>query len=163
MTRSLGIAVIPILIATPVFGQSLVEAAKKAQEQREPAESASRVWTNADVPRNGRPLTATGTTRPTVPVTRVRPIPQPAADGGDPDLVRAEELPVSLARIRRKLEQAPPSHESLLRFDFYVEVVGKAPAFHIFEGFDLHGGPVPYGAPTHSDMLRHWRWGWTPR
>ncbi len=75
--------------------------------------------------------------------------------GWDPDLLRAEELPVSLARIRRKLAQAPPSHASLLRFDVYVEVVGKAPPFHIFEGFDLHAGPVPYGAPTHSDMIRH--------
>ncbi len=75
--------------------------------------------------------------------------------GGDPDLLRAEELPVSLARIRRKLAQAPPSHESLLRLDIYIEVVGKAPALNIFEGFDLHAGPVPYGAPTHSDLIRH--------
>ncbi len=75
--------------------------------------------------------------------------------GWDPDLLPAEELPVSLARIRRKLAQAPPSHTSLLRLDVYVEVVGKAPAFHLFEGFDLHAGPVPYGAPTHSDMIRH--------
>ena len=75
--------------------------------------------------------------------------------GGDPDLLRAEELPVSLERIRRKLAQAPPSYTSLLRLDVYVEVVGKAPEFNIFEGFDLHAGPVPYGAPTHSDMIRH--------
>ena len=82
------------------------------------------------------------------------PSPQDST-GGDPNLLRAEELPVSLARIRRKLAQAPPSHASLLRLDVYVEVVGKAPAFHIFEGVDLHAGPVPYGAPTHSDMIRH--------
>ena len=82
------------------------------------------------------------------------PRPQ-ASTGGNPDLLRAEELPVSLARIRRKLEQAPPSHASLLRLDVYVEVVGKAPAFHIFEGVDLQAGPVPYGAPTHSDLIRH--------
>ena len=82
------------------------------------------------------------------------PRPQ-GSTGGDPDLLHAEELPVSLARIRRKLEEAPPSHTFLLRLEVYVEVVGKAPAFHIFEGFDLHTGPVPYGAPTHSDMMRH--------
>ena len=75
--------------------------------------------------------------------------------GGDPDLLPAEELPVSLARIRRKLAQAPPWHASLVRLHVYVEVVGKAPAFHIFDGFDLHAGPVPYGAPTHRDMIRH--------
>ena len=82
-TRYLSIAAIAILIATPVFGQSLielVEAAKKAQEQRESTDSPSRVWTNADLPRNGRPRTATGTTRRSVPVTRVRPIPQRAAE-----------------------------------------------------------------------------------
>ena len=82
------------------------------------------------------------------------PRPQ-ASTGWNPDLLRAEELPVSLARIRRKLAQAPPSHASLLRLDVYVEVIGKAPAFHIFEGVDLHAGPVPYGAPTHSDLIRH--------
>ena len=82
------------------------------------------------------------------------PNPQQSTDG-DPNLLRAEELPVSLSRIRRKLAQAPPSHASLLRFDAYVEVVGKAPAFKIFEGVDLQAGPVPYGAPTHSDMIRH--------
>ena len=82
------------------------------------------------------------------------PSPQ-GSTGGDPNLLRAENLPVSLARIRRKLAQAPPSHASLLRLDVYVEVVGKAPAFHIFEGVDLHAGPVPYGAPKHSDMIRH--------
>ena len=82
------------------------------------------------------------------------PRPQ-VSTGGNPDLLRAEEFPVSLARIRRKLAQAPPSHASLLRLDVYVDVVGKAPAFHIFEGVDLQVGPVPYGAPTHSDLIRH--------
>ena len=82
------------------------------------------------------------------------PSPQQST-GGDLNLLRAEELPVSLSRIRRKLAQAPPSRASLLRLDVYVEVVGKAPAFRIFEGVDLQAGPVPYGAPTHSDMIRH--------
>ena len=85
---------------------------------------------------------------------RAGPSPQQSI-GGDPKLLRAEELPVSLARIRRKLAQAPPSHASLLRLDVYVEVIGKAPAFQHFEGVDLHAGPVPYGAPTHSDLIRH--------
>ena len=82
------------------------------------------------------------------------PSPQQST-GGDLNLLRAEELPVSLSRIRRKLAQAPPSRASPLRLDVYVEVVGKAPAFRIFEGVDLQAGPVPYGAPTHSDMIRH--------
>ena len=82
------------------------------------------------------------------------PSPQQST-GGDPNLLRAEELPVSLSRIRRKLAQAPPSRASLLRLDVYVEVVGRAPALKIFEGVDLQAGSVPYGAPTHSDMMRH--------
>ena len=72
-----------------------------------------------------------------------------------PTPLRAEELPVSLERIKRKLAQVPPSQEFHLRLAYYLEVYGRAPQLDIFEKFDLHNGPVPYGAPTHSDMVRH--------
>ena len=72
-----------------------------------------------------------------------------------PAPLRAEELPVSLERIKRKLAQVPPSREFHLRLDYYIEVYGRAPQLDIFESFDLHNGPVPYGAPTHSDMVQH--------
>ncbi len=65
----------------------------------------------------------------------------------------AEELPVSLERIKRKLAQVAPAQSSLLRLDYYVEVYGRAPKIDILQGFDVHSGPVPYGAPTHADLL----------
>ena len=75
--------------------------------------------------------------------------------GQQPATLRAQELPVSLERIKRKLAQVPPSQEFLLRLDYYVEVHGSAPQLDIFEGFDLHAGPVPFSAPTHNEMIRH--------
>ena len=75
--------------------------------------------------------------------------------GQQPATLRAQELPVSLERIKRKLTQVPPSQEFLLRLDYYVEVYGRTPQLDIFEAFDLHAGPVPFGPPTHSEMIRH--------
>ena len=75
--------------------------------------------------------------------------------GQRPATLRARELPVSLERIKRKLAQVPPSQEFLLRLDYYVEVHGRAPQLDIFEAFDLHAAPVPFGAPTHSEMIWH--------
>ncbi len=65
----------------------------------------------------------------------------------------AEELPVSLERIKRKLAQLAPAQSSLLRLDYYIEVYGRAPKINVLQAFDVHNGPVPYGAPTHADLL----------
>ncbi len=65
----------------------------------------------------------------------------------------AEDLPVSLERITRKLAQVEPSQSSVLRLDYYVEVYGRAPRIDVFQAFDVHSGPVPYGAPTHAELL----------
>ncbi len=73
--------------------------------------------------------------------------------GEQPGTLPAEELPVSLERIKRKLAQVTPTQSSLLRLDYYVEVYGRAPKIDILQGFDVHSGPVPYGAPTHADLL----------
>ena len=48
----------------------------------------------------------------------------------------AEQLPVSL-RIKRKLDRVP---------------VAADERNLLFDGFDVHNGPVPYGAPTHATM-----------
>ena len=74
----------------------------------------------------------------------------PAAD----TRLDAEQLPVSLERIKRKLDRlaVAANDRSVLRLRFYVEVYGRAPRINIFEGFDVHNGPVPYGAPTHTTM-----------
>ena len=75
----------------------------------------------------------------------------------DRDLVPlpAEELPVSLERIKRQLDRLPPTRKerSLLRLSYYIEVYGRSPRIDIVRGFDVHNGPVPCGAPTHSEML----------
>ncbi len=73
--------------------------------------------------------------------------------GEQPRTLPAEELPVSLERIKRKLARVTPTQSSLLRLDYYVEVYGRAPKIDVLQGFDVHSGPVPYGAPTHADLL----------
>ena len=68
--------------------------------------------------------------------------------------LEAVDLPVSLERIRNQLERLPvaQSEQDVLRLNFYVRVYGRAPDVELFEGYDLHNGPVPYGTPTHADM-----------
>ena len=73
--------------------------------------------------------------------------------GEQSDPLPAEELPASLERIQRKLAQVGPAQSSLLRLDYYVEVYGRAPKINVLQDFDVHSGPVPYGAPTHAELL----------
>jgi hypothetical protein len=64
-------------------------------------------------------------------------------------------LPISLHRIQRELRQSASteSHEGL-RLRYQVDVYGRAPAIELFTKDDnLRSGPVPYGAPTHKQML----------
>ena len=67
----------------------------------------------------------------------------------------AETPPVSLERIKRQLDRLPPTHEerSLLRLSSYIEVYGRLPRIDLVQGFDVHNGPVPYGVPTHAELL----------
>jgi len=67
----------------------------------------------------------------------------------------ADELPVSLDRIKRQLDRLPSAQEkrSLLRLNYYIEVYGRSPGINIVRGFDVYNGPVPYRSPTHSEML----------
>ena len=69
-------------------------------------------------------------------------------------VLNAVELPISLERIRRKLDRLPASDEerNLLRLDYYIEVYGHAPDLNVLDGFDIHNGPVPYGS-SHWDIL----------
>ena len=55
----------------------------------------------------------------------------------------------------RQLDRLPPNHEerSLLRLSSYIEVYGRLPRIDLVQGFDVHNGPVPYGAPTHAELL----------
>jgi hypothetical protein len=68
----------------------------------------------------------------------------------DPD-----KLPISVDRIRSKLAALPPSEDALgLQLRYYIEVYGRAVPLELFAGVDLRMGPVPYGAPTHAELIR---------
>jgi hypothetical protein len=78
-----------------------------------------------------------------------------AADAqGDVDVSR---LPVNLERIHRELQRSTIREEREgLNLRYVVEVYGRAPAIVLFGPKDnLVHGPVPYGAPTHRDMIEH--------
>ncbi len=78
-----------------------------------------------------------------------------AQDTSEQATLEAEELGVSLARIKHKLERLPDDMEarSLLRLNYYVQVYARTPQLDYFRGFDLHNSPVPYGPPTHDQLL----------
>jgi hypothetical protein len=80
-----------------------------------------------------------------------QPPPPPATQAQPPPF---DALGVSFDRIKRELRQLPPSTaDTPLKLEFYVEVQGTAPPILLFKPGELTTGPVPYGAPTHSDVL----------
>ncbi len=73
-----------------------------------------------------------------------------------PEILEAEDLGISLARIQRRLDRIPDQQKArrLLRLHYVVQVYAKAPRRNLLNGFDVHNGPIPSGVPMHSDMLR---------
>ena len=69
--------------------------------------------------------------------------------------IKAEDLPISITRIRQKLVQLPRSTEAThgLKLEYYIEVIGKAPQVDFFTNFDVNSGPAPFSPPTHQDFL----------
>ena len=72
---------------------------------------------------------------------------QPAID--------VNRLPIDVSRIQRELRQSAERDENeALRLRYFVDVYGQAPPLVIFGPEDnLVDGPVPYGAPTHREMV----------
>ena len=70
--------------------------------------------------------------------------------------VDVKRLPVDLAKVTRQLRQsAATEHQNGLHIRYTIDVYGQAPRIEIFTKQDnLTSGPVPYGAPTHRDMLQ---------
>ncbi|MSO30430.1 MAG: hypothetical protein EXQ48_05715 [Acidobacteria bacterium] len=69
--------------------------------------------------------------------------------------VDVSRLPLNLARIQRELRRSVVREErDGLNLRYVVEVYGQAPPIVLFgpAGNFVHG-PVPYGGPTHKDML----------
>ena len=73
------------------------------------------------------------------------------------EAVDVSRLPLNLDRIQRGLRQSAIREERQgLNLRYVVEVYGQAPPFVLFGPEDnLVHGPVPYGAPTHKDMIEH--------
>jgi len=69
--------------------------------------------------------------------------------------VNVDQLPVDLARIQRRLQRSAEREErDGLNLKYFVDVYGQAPPLQFFTKQDnLQAGPVPYGAPTHQQML----------
>jgi hypothetical protein len=78
--------------------------------------------------------------------------PQPSSSAID-----VSRLPVNLQRIQRELRQSTVSEQrDGLNLRYQIEVFGRAPEIQLFTPDDnLSTGPVPYGAPTHQDIIRH--------
>ena len=70
--------------------------------------------------------------------------------------VDVDRLPVDLARIQRQLQQAAARDESNgLNIRYVIDVYGRAPRIEFFTKEDnLANGPVPYGGPTHREILQ---------
>jgi hypothetical protein len=72
---------------------------------------------------------------------------QPAVD--------INRLPIDVGRIQRELRLSSERNENEgLQLRYFVDVYGQAPPIVIFGPEDnLVEGPVPYGAPTHREMV----------
>jgi hypothetical protein len=71
--------------------------------------------------------------------------------------VDISRLPLDLERISRQLRQVTVREErDGLNLRYIIEVYGQAPPLVAFTKEDqLVLGPVPYGAPTHKEMVDH--------
>ncbi|MBI4887865.1 MAG: hypothetical protein HY824_12285 [Acidobacteria bacterium] len=69
--------------------------------------------------------------------------------------VDVSRLPIDLQRIHRhlRLSTVRQAREGL-RLRYFVDVYGEAPPLVVFgPDANLTSGPVPYGGPTHREML----------
>jgi hypothetical protein len=80
--------------------------------------------------------------------------PQSAASSAD---VNVDRLPLNLNRIQRQLRHAADLEErDGLSLRYTIQIYGSAPPIQIFgEDANLANGPVPYGAPTHREIVNH--------
>ncbi len=69
--------------------------------------------------------------------------------------VDVAKLPVNLERIQRQLQQATVrENQDGLNLSFFVDVYGRAPRIELWAPEpNLMTGPMPYGAPTHRQIL----------
>ena len=84
-----------------------------------------------------------------------RAAPAPAA--AQPAEVNVNQLPLNLSRIQRRLRaETAREAENYMNLKFFVDVYAPAPPIILFTPQDnLQMGPVPYGGPTHREVIRH--------
>jgi hypothetical protein len=85
--------------------------------------------------------------------------PQSRAGGPAPAAAAAPApVDVSLGRIRRMLRETPPTpaaKSSLLKLQYYVEVVGNSPRIDLLKDYSIHPATaVQYGGMTHAEFLK---------
>ncbi len=69
--------------------------------------------------------------------------------------VSADDLPVSIARIKRGLrETAARESRHGLKLTYYVNVMGDTPQVNLFKDFDTVHGRVPGSPPTHQELFQ---------
>ena len=71
--------------------------------------------------------------------------------------VDVKRLPLDLTKVTRELRQSSATESrSGLNIRYRIDVYGQAPRIEIFNREDnLAHGPVPYGAPSHREMIEH--------
>jgi len=69
--------------------------------------------------------------------------------------IDVKRLPVDLTRVTTQLRQSSATQSrNGLHIRYTVDVYGQAPRIELFtEKDNLLNGPVPFGAPTHREML----------
>jgi hypothetical protein len=74
-----------------------------------------------------------------------------------PQNVDVDRLPLNLNRIHRELRHvADLEQREGLNLRYVIQIYGQAPPLEIFnEESNLVNGPVPYGAPTHRELIDH--------
>jgi hypothetical protein len=85
------------------------------------------------------------------------PAAPPAGAGEQRSTVDVDRLPLNLNRISRQLKHAADLEErDGLNLRYTIQIYGAAPPLDIFnEETNLVNGPVPYGAPTHRELIDH--------
>jgi hypothetical protein len=82
------------------------------------------------------------------------PPPQPQASA-DAARVNVDRLPLDIERVERQLRQSTERQDwDGFRLRYQVNVFGAAPRIQFFDPKEvLPSGPIPYGAPTHQEMI----------
>ena len=79
-----------------------------------------------------------------------------AAQGQAQPTVNVSRLPIDLTKLQHDLRkaEATQSDNHGLKITYRVDVYGQAPRIEVFTKEDqLQSAAVPYGAPTHRDMM----------